>query len=101
MNNESFIKSLFEGLKPYIREFIIELNNEINPVDAQTGVIGESPFLTPKEAAKYLKVSKSYLDNLRSNGGGPKFIKIGRSVKYNIDDLRKFAERKKQRHTLV
>jgi excisionase family DNA binding protein len=35
-------------------------------------------FLTPKEAAAYLRVSKSYLDKLRVYGGGPKFLRFGK-----------------------
>jgi hypothetical protein len=35
-------------------------------------------FLTPKEAAAYLRVSRSYLDKLRCYGGGPKFLRFGK-----------------------
>jgi excisionase family DNA binding protein len=45
-------------------------------------------FLTPKEAADYLRVSKSYLDKLRVYGGGPKFLRFGkRKVLYCKSDL--------------
>ena len=46
-------------------------------------------LLTPKEAAAYCRVSVSWLANLRMNGGGPSFIKIGKKVSYrqsNLDD---------------
>jgi len=39
---------------------------------------GEQELLTPKEAAAYLRVSKSYLDKLRVYGGGPKFVRPGK-----------------------
>jgi excisionase family DNA binding protein len=37
---------------------------------------------TPKEAAARLKVSESFLAKKRVTGGGPKFIKVGRVVRY-------------------
>src|SRR5262245_57118902 len=45
-------------------------------------------FFTPKEAAAYLRVSKSYLDKLRVYGGGPRFLRLGkRKVLYRKSDL--------------
>ena len=45
-------------------------------------------FLTPKEAAGYLRVSKSYLDKLRVYGGGPRFLRFGkRKILYRKPDL--------------
>jgi hypothetical protein len=40
-------------------------------------------LLTPKEAARVLKVSTSFLAKKRLSGDGPAFIKIGRSVRYS------------------
>jgi predicted DNA-binding transcriptional regulator AlpA len=37
---------------------------------------------TPKETAVRLKVSESFLAKKRVSGGGPKFIKMGRVVRY-------------------
>jgi predicted DNA-binding transcriptional regulator AlpA len=37
---------------------------------------------TPKETAVRLKVSESFLAKKRVSGGGPRFIKIGRLVRY-------------------
>jgi len=45
-------------------------------------------FLTPKEAAAYLRGSKSYLDKLRVYGGGPKFARpTKRKILYRKSDL--------------
>jgi excisionase family DNA binding protein len=50
-------------------------------------------FLTPKEAASDLRVSKSYLDKLRVYGGGPKFLRFGkRKVLYRKSDLDAWAD---------
>jgi predicted DNA-binding transcriptional regulator AlpA len=41
-------------------------------------------LLTPKEAAKVLKVSLSWLAKARMRGDGPPFIKIGRrAIRYS------------------
>jgi len=39
-------------------------------------------LLTPKEAAKLLKVSLSWLAKARMRGDGPPYTKVGRSVRY-------------------
>jgi len=44
-------------------------------------------LLTPKEAAAYCRVSVSWLANMRMNGGGPDFIKIGMKVSYRQSDI--------------
>jgi excisionase family DNA binding protein len=41
-----------------------------------------TPLLTAKEAAHYLRVSKSWLAKKRMSGDGPAYIKVGRSVRY-------------------
>lgn len=37
---------------------------------------------TAAEAAEFLKVSEGQLRQLRRRGGGPPYIKVGRSVRY-------------------
>jgi len=39
-------------------------------------------LLTPKEAAKLLKVSQSWLAKARVRGDGPPYIKFGKPVRY-------------------
>jgi excisionase family DNA binding protein len=49
---------------------------------------GTGVWLTTIEAAKYLKVSKSFLDKLRVYGGGPLFVRLGpRKILYRQGDL--------------
>jgi predicted DNA-binding transcriptional regulator AlpA len=54
----------------------------------QTGTRSENPamilpvLLTPKEAARSLKLSDSWLAKARMRGDGPPYILIGRSVRY-------------------
>jgi predicted DNA-binding transcriptional regulator AlpA len=45
-------------------------------------------LLSPSEAAEWLGVSKSWLAKLRLYGGGPRYVKFGRtSVRYRMADL--------------
>jgi hypothetical protein len=39
-------------------------------------------LLTPKDAAKLLKLSVSWLAKARMRGDGPPFIKFGRAIRY-------------------
>jgi excisionase family DNA binding protein len=54
-----------------------------------TGATAQKPpastivLLTPKEAAKLLKVSVSWLAKARMRGDGPPFIKLGRAIRYS------------------
>ncbi len=45
---------------------------------------------TTKEAALRLKVSVSFLAKKRVSGGGPKFIKLGRSVRYPDTEINEY-----------
>lgn len=45
-------------------------------------------LLTVREAARRLKVSKSFLDRLRAGGiPGPAYTRVGRGVRYREADL--------------
>lgn len=55
---------------------------------ARDAISGKSPaptivLLTPKEAAKLLKVSVSWLAKARMRGEGPPYVKFGRSIRYS------------------
>src|SRR6476620_7218706 len=57
-------------------------------------------LLTVLEAAKYLRVSKSFLDKSRICGGGPEFIRIGkRKILYRTCDLDAWACSRRYRST--
>jgi hypothetical protein len=45
-----------------------------------------------KAAADYLALSWRTLQSWRVKGQGPRFLKIGRSVRYREDDLRAFLD---------
>lgn len=55
-------------------------------------VNSDDDLLDPREAARELNCSKSYLDKLRCYGGGPPFLRIGRRmVRYQRGDAKKWA----------
>lgn len=46
-----------------------------------------SPYLTPAEAAEYLRIEERTLNNMRWRGEGPHWRKHGGKVVYHVDDL--------------
>lgn len=46
-----------------------------------------SRYTNTRGAAKRLACSTSYLEKRRGRGGGPRFLKIGKAVRYSFDDL--------------
>ncbi|MCM8731983.1 helix-turn-helix transcriptional regulator [Hephaestia sp. GCM10023244] len=46
-----------------------------------------SPFLNTAQAAFYIGLNKSTLELMRSQGGGPRYRRHGRFIRYHIDDL--------------
>lgn len=54
---------------------------------AQKPVAPAIVLLTPKEAAKVLKVSVSWLAKARMRGDGPPYIQFGRAVRYSEQAL--------------
>jgi predicted DNA-binding transcriptional regulator AlpA len=45
------------------------------------------PLLKPEEAGDYVGFTEGWLAKLRMRGDGPKFIKLGRKVRYQRNDL--------------
>jgi predicted DNA-binding transcriptional regulator AlpA len=51
------------------------------------------------DAAEYTSISVSTLNKLRLTGGGPTYVKIGKSVVYLISDLDKWLENNRREST--
>lgn len=49
--------------------------------------------LKTEGAAEYVGLGKSTLDKLRTTGGGPRYLKLGRAVRYRVSDLETWMER--------
>jgi len=56
-------------------------------------------YLTPREAAEFLRTSTSTLAKRRLYGDGPKFCRIGRAIRYCKSDLDEFMNRSRVRST--
>ncbi|MDF1758367.1 MAG: DNA-binding protein [Legionellaceae bacterium] len=63
----------------------------------------EKKVFKESEAANYICMSRSFLSQDRSNGtlknrtAGPKYIKIGRSIRYLKDDLDLWLDHHRQK----
>lgn len=53
----------------------------------------DDALMSSAEAAKFIGLSVSWLAKARGNGIGPKFIKIGRAVRYSKASLVDFINR--------
>ena len=58
-----------------------------NENGAKHPVLPDLELLTPKEAARFLKLSESFLAKARMRGDGPRYRKLSRSVRYTKSDL--------------
>jgi excisionase family DNA binding protein len=56
-------------------------------------------LLTEQQAAEFLKIRVKTLQSWRVRGGGPKFVKVGRLVRYRDDDLEQFLAARTFSHT--
>lgn len=54
-------------------------------------------YLTTKEVAAMLRIAPQTLEKARSTGLGPQipFVKVGRAVRYEREDVRAWVETKK------
>lgn len=58
-----------------------------------------SPFFTVEEAADFLKLTRSTLDNFRWAGGGPNYRKHGGRVCYHRDELERWSRDREYKST--
>ena len=58
-----------------------------------------SPFLTSKEAAYYLCLAAQTLEKMRMTGVGPSYRKHGNFVRYHINDLDAWSEKRQRMKT--
>lgn len=65
--------------------------------NAEVGV--DSPFWNTREAAAFLHSSPRTLEKFRLIGQGPSFIKVGRKVLYEIEELKSWAKAQRRRST--
>ena len=56
-------------------------------------------ILRPVEAAPYVQLTVNHLAKLRITGNGPRFIKMGRLVGYDVADLDAWLDSLKRQRT--
>jgi predicted DNA-binding transcriptional regulator AlpA len=57
------------------------------------------PLLHPAQVAKLLGVSLSWLAKSRMNGTGPRFVKIGRAVRYAMSAVQEYIKSRQRLST--
>lgn len=57
-------------------------------------------LINESEAARYLCLSRSFMRQARVKGTGPAFIKMGRAVRYRLEDLDAWIERRVCQNTI-
>lgn len=75
------------------------ITRESNRAARLTGQHANQRPLTTPQAALYLGLSKSTLECWRARGEGPRFLKLGRAVRYRVEDLDAFADESSRSHT--
>ena len=66
---------------------------------AVSGVDLPSRKLSVKEVAAYLGLSASTLNKMRLSANGPRYLKLGRRVLYDIRDLESWVAKRTRNHT--
>jgi predicted DNA-binding transcriptional regulator AlpA len=54
-------------------------------------------YLTALQVSELTGFSEKGLENMRARGDGPRFLKVGTSVRYRIEDVRTWVENGGQR----
>ena len=61
--------------------------------------INPDQLMTETEVADLICITARALQNWRLRGGGPEYVKIGRSVRYQRSDVMSFIDERKRRNT--
>jgi predicted DNA-binding transcriptional regulator AlpA len=55
-------------------------------------MVSFEPLLNQKQVAQLSGLSESSLEKFRMSGDGPRFVRIGRAVRYRPADVRKWLD---------
>ena len=70
---------------------------EVPVWEKQMTRLRKSDLLTTTETAEGLRLKRSTLENMRWQGTGPRFYKLGGRVFYHIDDVREWLREMRRR----
>jgi predicted DNA-binding transcriptional regulator AlpA len=69
-----------------------QIRRNANAPVAPVKPVVDDALLHPRDAARMLNVSTSWLAKARLSGNGPRFVKIGRAVRYATSSLREYIK---------
>jgi predicted DNA-binding transcriptional regulator AlpA len=58
----------------------------------QTDTVDQRNTVNQEDAARYIDFTESYLEKARHDGRGPRYLRIGRTIRYRIRDLDQWLE---------
>jgi hypothetical protein len=58
------------------------------------------PLFDEKEYCSFARISRSKAAQDRMNGVGPKFLKLGRSVRYRLEDVEAYLDKQSRQNTI-
>jgi len=68
--------------------------NPVAPIAVEAAALATNPLapiaVDVKEASRILDIPVPTLNGWRSRGGGPRFARCGRAVRYPLEELRRF-----------
>ena len=65
-------------------------NVEVDPAFAPLLRLTDGLLLTPGAVAKHLRLTVGHLGHMRRHGGGPRYVTVGRHVRYRFADVLAF-----------
>jgi len=71
------------------------LNTKTQAVQGRKSQGVEQGFFNEKEVARILNISPKTVQKWRREGEGPRFCKLGRMVRYKIDDFEDWTNRRR------
>lgn len=68
----------------------VPTENEVDPAFSPMLRLCDGVLLTPGEVAKHLRLTVGHLGYMRRHGGGPRYVAVGRHVRYRYSDVLAF-----------
>ena len=56
-------------------------------------------LLNEADSARYIGMSRDWLRHSRAHRTGPTYLRIGRAIRYTVQDLDKFLETRRVKHS--
>ncbi len=94
------LSDLESAIKSYSKPEKVE-KPSVKPDEVPPNTGTDEKLLNEKEAAIVLSCSCAWLRQGRMRGDGPKFVKLGRNVRYRMSDLNLWIENNLRTNTLI